>query len=313
MNDHFAKDVIEGLSSKQKHLSSKYFYDDLGSEIFQEIMQMPEYYLTNSELEILALQAKQIIDAVDFSQPFNIVELGAGDGFKTYKLLEYLVDKNIEFYYVPVDISQGAMNSLTENLKRRLPNLNIHPRVGDYFEVLQGENLQTNIPSLLLFLGGNIGNYNTEEAENLLSLFNNSMKKEDKLLIGFDLKKNPITIHNAYYDKHGITKRFNLNLLRRINREFNGDFKIDDFDFYCHYNPVTGDVKSYIVSLQKQKVYLKKLDISFSFDTNELIWTELSKKYDFNEIETVANKTSFIVEKHFLDSKHYFTDTLLKK
>lgn len=313
MNKQFAKDVIEGLSSKEKHLPSKYFYDDVGSRIFQEIMNMPEYYPTDSEFEILSLQAKQIIEEVSFNEPFNIVELGAGDGFKTFKLLEYLVNEGIDFYYVPIDISEGAMDSLTKSIKGRLPSLDIHPRVGDYFEVLQSENLQTKIPSLLLFLGGNIGNYMENQAKELLDLFYSSMKKEDKLLVGFDLKKNPRVVQKAYDDPHGITKRFNLNLLNRINKEFDGDFKLDDYDFYCHYNPLTGDVKSYIVSLRKQIVYLKKLNEYFHFDYNELIWTELSKKYDFTEIENLASATNFKVEKHFLDCKHYFTDSLLIK
>lgn len=311
MNNTFANDIVEGLSAKNKHLSSKYFYDDNGSKIFQEIMNMPEYYLTDSEFEILSLQAKQIIDAVNFKEPFNIVELGPGDGFKTYKLLEYLVNNNVDFYYVPIDISQGAMDSLTLRLKERLPNLSIHPRVGDYFEVLSKENVQTQIPSLLLFLGSNIGNYSIKESENLLGLFSQNMKPQDKLLLGLDLKKNPRIIQKAYDDPYGITKRFNLNLLLRINREFEADFKIDDFDFYCHYNPMTGEVKSYLVSLRKQTIYLKKLNRYFNFDYNELIWTELSKKYDYNEIEALANSANLKVEKHFLDCKHYFSDSLM--
>ncbi|MBQ0786796.1 MAG: L-histidine N(alpha)-methyltransferase [Oceanihabitans sp.] len=313
MNTDFANDVIEGLSSKKKHLSSKYFYDDIGSRIFQEIMNMPEYYLTDSEFEILSLQAKQIIAAVNFDTPFNIVELGAGDGFKTFKLLEYLVNNEIEFHYVPVDISQGAMDSLTKKLKEKLPNLSIHPRVGDYFEILSKENVQTDIPSLLLFLGGNIGNYPEKEAVNLLQLFNDNMKKGDALLLGVDVKKNPIIVQNAYLDKHGITKRFNLNLLLRINKEFDGDFKVDDFDFYCHYDPISGDVKSYIVSLRNQKVALKKLDVMVDFKYDELIWTELSKKYSLEEIDVLAVQSNFKVVNHFLDCKHYFTDTLLIK
>lgn len=313
MNTTFANDVIEGLTAKNKYLNSKYFYDDNGSKIFQEIMHMPEYYLTDSEFEILSLHAQQIIEAANFKRPFNIVELGAGDGFKTFKLLEYLVNASIDFYYVPIDISQGAMDSLSDHLKQRLPNLSIHPRVGDYFEVLSKENLQTEIPSLLLFLGSNIGNYSLEEAENLLCLFNQNMKPQDKLLLGMDLKKNPITIQLAYNDHQGITKRFNLNLLLRINKEFDGDFMIDDFDFYCHYNPINGEVRSYIVSLRKQTVVLKKLNKRFDFDYNELIWTERSKKFDFEEIEALANKSNFKVHKHFLDGRHYFSDSLLVK
>jgi uncharacterized SAM-dependent methyltransferase len=199
MNNNFAQDVLTGLTATNKHLSSKYFYDDNGSRIFQEIMKMPEYYLTNAEYEILSTQSKQIIEALIFSRPFNIIELGAGDGFKTFKLLEFLIQSNIEFKYIPIDISQEAMDLLSESLKERLPTLNIEPRVGDYFEILKA-NKESQEQSLLLFLGGNIGNYQQEKANGLLQLFKKNMKAGDKLLIGFDIKKNPITIHNAYYD-----------------------------------------------------------------------------------------------------------------
>ena len=312
MTDTFAQDVLIGLTAKNKSLSSKYFYDDNGSRIFQEIMNMPEYYLTDAEFEILSMQSKQIIDALRFSTPFNIVELGAGDGFKTFKLLEYLVNNNIDFNYIPIDISQEAIDILSDRLKARLPGITIKPKVGDYFEILK-QNKQSDYPSLLLFLGGNIGNYNENRAKDLLSLFNGVMKIGDKLLIGFDLKKNPITIHNAYYDKHGITKRFNLNLLLRINKELDADFKIDDFDFYCHYNPISGDVKSYIVSLRKQRVELRALNKTIDFDYNELIWTELSKKYSLNEISNLAKASDFKLTTNFLDCKHYFTDSLWEK
>ncbi|QKX06945.1 L-histidine N(alpha)-methyltransferase [Aquimarina sp. TRL1] len=313
MDNTFAKEVIEGLSARKKYLSSKYFYDDQGSRIFQEIMKMPEYYLTDSEFEILSLQAAKIMEAVNFKEPFNIVELGAGDGFKTFKLLEYLMANKIDFYYVPIDISEEAIHLLTDKLTKKLPGLSIHPRVGDYFDILRRENVQTSIPSLLLFLGSNIGNYSREGAVDLLQLFHENMKAQDALLLGVDIKKNPVTIHKAYYDSYGITRRFNINLLLRINREFDGDFKVDDFDFYCHYNPVTGEVRSYLVSLRKQLIYLRKLDRTFEFDYNELIYTELSKKYDLQEIEALASDGGFKVGTHFLDCKHYFSDSLLIK
>ncbi|TCK65208.1 dimethylhistidine N-methyltransferase [Winogradskyella wandonensis] len=312
MTNTFAKDVLAGLTAEKKYLSSKYFYDDNGSRIFQEIMNMPEYYLTDAEFEILSMQSKQIIDALNFSQPFNIIELGAGDGLKTFKLLEYLLNNNIDFKYVPIDISQEAMDILTARLKERLPNINIRPKVGDYFEILK-VNKESDYPSLLLFLGSNIGNYKQERAVELLGLFNENMKDGDKLLLGMDLKKNPISIHNAYFDKHGVTKRFNLNLLLRINRELDADFKIDDFDFYCHYNPDTGEVKSYIVSLRNQKVHIKKLDAIIDLGYGELIWTELSKKYDVPEIEDLAMASNFKVNHNFMDCKHLFTDSLWEK
>jgi dimethylhistidine N-methyltransferase len=312
MNNTFAQDVLEGLSATNKHLSSKYFYDDNGSRIFQEIMHMPEYYLTDSEFEILSLQAQQIIDAVDFDEPFNIIELGAGDGFKTFKLLEYLVNENIDFHYVPIDISQEAIDSLSKKLLERLPNLSIQAKRGDYFEMLE-DLKQDNTPSLLLFLGSNIGNYLENQADELLSLFYKNMKKGDKILIGIDLKKNPNIIHNAYCDGGGVTKRFNLNLLIRINRELKADFQIDDFDFYCYYNPDTGNVKSYIVSLRDQKVHIGAIDTTFEFGYGELIWTELSKKYSLEEMNTLANSNGFTVQQNFLDCKHYFVDSLWEK
>lgn len=312
MNTTFEKDVIEGLTAQEKQLSSKYFYDTNGSRIFQEIMNMPDYYLTDSEFEILSLQAKQIVTACNFNKPFNIVELGAGDGFKTYKLLEYLVAENVAFNYMPIDISQDAIDILSKTLKERLPNLSIKPQVGDYFDILEGMS-ETNTPSLLLFLGSNIGNYLKEDAINLLKLFNKTMKTGDKLLIGLDLKKNPITIKKAYDDKDGITKRFNMNLLVRMNRELEADFKLDDFDFYCYYNPETGRVKSYLVSLRKQTVFLKKLNKTINFNQNELIWTELSKKYSLPEIEKLALISGFSTMQHFLDCKHYFTDSLWER
>ncbi len=312
MNTTFAQDISKGLSAVEKYIPSKYFYDDNGSRIFQEIMQMPEYYPTDSEFEIFSLQAKQIINSLQFSKPFNIVELGAGDGFKTFKLLEYLETEKVDFTYMPIDISQKANDLLQNKLKERLPNLSIKPKTGDYFEIIKKIG-KKNKPNLLLFLGGNIGNYPKKEAVNLLKLFSESMNVGDKLLIGIDLKKNPLIISKAYFDPSGISKRFNLNLLIRINRELEADFKIDDFDFYSHYNPINGEVKSFLVSLKKQIVYLKTIEKTIHFEQNELIWTELSKKYDFDEIEQLAKKSNFKFKKNFLDCKYYFTDSLWEK
>ncbi|NQY05327.1 MAG: L-histidine N(alpha)-methyltransferase [Flavobacteriaceae bacterium] len=313
MNTIFAQDIIDGLTSEEKHLSSKYFYDDTGSRIFQEIMAMPEYYLTNSEYEILSMQTSKIVDALAFNKPFNIIELGAGDGIKTFNLLEYLTQKKIDFTYVPIDISEEAIEMLLDKLNEKLPSLKVAPKVGDYFTILKENFTNTSTPNLLLFLGSNIGNYPHDNALELIKLFNQSINVGDKLLIGIDLKKNPNTIHQAYFDPHGITKRFNLNLLQRINREFDANFNINHFDFYCYYNPQNGEVRSYIISLKKQLIHIKKLDLQIEFDYDELIWTELSKKYDLNGINQLAHDTGFKVLDHFLDCKHYFTDSLWKK
>lgn len=213
---------------------------------------------------------------------------------------------------MPIDISAEALKILSEKLNERLPNLKVEPKVGDYFSILE-EIKHGSQPNLLLFLGSNIGNYSETAAIDLLKLFAKNISKGDKMLIGIDLKKNPNIIHQAYSDASGITKKFNLNLLIRINREIGADFKIDDFDFYCHYNPLNGEVKSYLVSLKDQKVNLKKLDIKVDFKRNEIIWTELSKKYNTEEITNLANSSGFKVNESFLDCKHYFTDSLWEK
>lgn len=308
----FEQDIDEGLSAHLKNISSKYFYDDLGSVIFQDIMKMPEYYPTPCEFEILSLQGENIIKKLNFDEPFNIVEFGAGDGIKTRQLLKKLIESQVDFTYVPIDISQKAIEELEANMLGYLPGLKIKSIVGNYFSVID-ELTEMGQPGLFLFLGSNIGNYLEDDANDLLQQFNSHMKSGDKLLIGFDLKKNPATIRNAYDDSQGITKAFNMNLLQRMNRELGANFKKEFFDFYSHYNPLNGEVRSYLVSLKQQDVYISNIDKTYSFRQNELIWTELSKKYTIAEIENLASNNGFEVVEHFLDCKHYFTDSLWTK
>lgn len=308
----FGKDVYEGLTVIKKRLKSKYFYDNTGSRIFQEIMEMPEYYLTNSEFDIFQKQSKDIFNALNFQTHFNLIELGAGDGLKTAELIRFLVASNISFTYTPIDISKEANELLCTKLSAEFPSLKIAPKTGDYFEILKDlQNDQS--PSLLLFIGSNIGNYLTPEAIALFKLFNQSMKKGDKLLIGVDLKKDPNIIHKAYFDPHGITKRFNLNLLARINRELDGNFNLDKFDFEVKYNSDTGEIRSYLKSLTKQSVEIKNIELKVAFDEGETIWTELSKKYDLKELENLVNPLGFKTIQHFTDTQLYFSDSTFEK
>lgn len=308
----FAEDVLDGLTAKKKHLSSKYFYDDNGSHIFQQIMKMPEYYPTNCELEILTNQSEQILERLEFKGKFNIVEFGSGDGTKTKQLLQAFLNKNADFTYMPIDISEEAILILEENIRTTLPEIKMESQIGDYFEVIKDISKE-NTPNLFLFLGGNIGNYKKEDAFDLLQKFASGMKKGDKLLLGIDLQKSPRIIQKAYDDPHGITKAFNMNLLERINRELDADIDISQFDFYCHYNPENGEVNSYLYSLTKQRFYSRVLNKSFVFEKDETVWTELSKKYSFPEIEELASQLNFKVLENFLDSKQYFTDSLWEK
>ncbi|CAG5017373.1 Histidine N-alpha-methyltransferase [Dyadobacter sp. CECT 9275] len=311
-NLNLAVEIDHGLSADLKFISSKFLYDDTGSSIFRKIMQMKEYYPTACEFEILSLQSAQIIDSLNFGRPFNIVEFGAGDGIKTRQLLKKLLETGIDFTYVPIDISEQALADLQENMIEALPELKMKPLAGDYFSMFHAIS-DAATPNLFLFLGSNIGNYPAEAASELLSSFYAAMSSGDKLLIGFDLQKNPKVIRNAYDDPHGITKAFNLNLLTRINRELQANFQVSQFDFYCHYDPISGEVKSYLVSLVAQKVWIQALGKEFSFQQNELIWTELSQKYTFEQINSLAKENGFIVNHNFLDCRHYFTDSLWEK
>lgn len=301
--------MLKGLSANPKSLPSKYFYDDAGSRIFQEIMQMPEYYPTRAEMEILSRQPAAIAAALPYREPFNIIELGAGDGLKTRELLGYLVQQRADFTYMPIDISGEAMQQLEAKLAASLPGLDVRPQVGDYFETLTSLDSERR-PNLYLFLGGNIGNYEKAGAVGLLQTLRNLMQVNGRLLTGFDLRKNPGVISKAYDDAGGITRAFNLNLLTRMNRELEADFDLDQFDFYSFYNPCNGEVRSMLVSLTDQEVRVKALDTSFRFRQNETIHTELSKKYTLEEIDALAAESGFAVEKNFFDSQRYFTDSL---
>ena len=203
-------------------MSSKYHYDDEGSRIFQEIMAMEEYYLTDCEMDIMKNRAVEILETTRFSGHFNIIELGAGDGAKTKEFLRSLLNVGADFTYVPIDISQEAIDLLVDSMKSAIPELKMNPQIGDYFEMMDKLETEANCPSLVLFLGSNIGNFKPEWALDLFKHMNEHMHTGDKLLVGFDLMKNPNLIRSAYDDKHGITARFNINVLTRINRELGG-------------------------------------------------------------------------------------------
>ena len=227
-------------------------------------------------------------------------------------MLKFLVQNEVDFTYMPIDISGEAMQQLESKLSESLPALDVRPLIGDYFEVLNALDSEGR-PNLYLFMGGNIGNYEREGAIQLLRMLENVMQPNGRLLTGFDLRKNPRVISQAYDDSQGTTRAFNLNLLTRMNRELGADFALSQFDFYSFYNPYNGEVRSALVSLAEQQVYIKALDKSFHFQPNELIRTELSKKYTLDEISGLATESGFAVEMNFFDSQRYFTDSLWKK
>ncbi len=310
MIDQFAKDVDAGLSGKKKTLPSRYFYDATGDEIFVQIMNMPEYYLTDAELEIFQNQTKSLINAFGMNgEHFEVVELGAGDGKKVIKMLQTLNGSN--FTYAPIDISNNAIRKLRSRLLSEVPGLDFDGKQGEYFEVL--EDLREVGKKIILFLGSNIGNLTDARAHEFMMKISGSMNPHDKLLIGFDLKKDPEIIEKAYNDPHGLTRDFNLNLLNRINRELGGNFSLDSFEHKPVYDDQEGIALSYLESLKDQEVHIEATGKNYRFEKGERIHTEISRKYDLDTIRSIAENTGLIIKETFYDHRRSFVDVLFEK
>lgn len=305
----FQKDILEGLSMSPKKLSSKYFYDKNGDRLFQQIMAMPEYYLTDCELDIFKNKTERIASPISkINEPFDLIELGAGDAMKSSYLLKYLEDSGSYFTYMPIDISRNILSILNEKLSLEIPSLEINLLEGDYFDMLNKATSISKRKKVVMFLGGNIGNMDLEEARHFCREIRRRLNPGDLLLIGFDLKKNPHTILNAYNDAAGITAAFNLNLLTRINNELDADFNRDNFEHYQTYDPISGACRSFLVSLCKQKVTVK--NSIFNFEENELIDMEISQKFSQDDIEKLAKDSGFHIITEIKDSKDWFVDSI---
>ena len=311
MNEAFKEDVDKGLSSSPKQLLSKYFYDEIGDALFVQIMKMPEYYLTDAEYEIFTQQAQGLISAFDVAnEPLELIELGAGDGTKTIELLKALQGK-ADFTYIPIDISQNALDLLSKRLAKELPEVNIKPIQGDYFSVLEDIKEHT-ARKVILFLGSNIGNMLDHNARRFITQLSNQLNPKDKILLGVDLKKDASIILPAYNDAQGITRNFNLNLLTRINKELGGNFDISKFDHAPIYNEEVGMAESYIVSKEKQDVSIAATGNTYHFEEGERIHMEISRKYDNDTVNDIIGDTGLYIKQKFTDSKNYYADFLLE-
>lgn len=305
----FALDVLLGLSGKPRSLPSRWFYDDEGSRLFQRIMATPEYYPTRLETEILTASADHIA-AVVGPGPLSVVELGAGDGTKSRLLLAALRRRGVAFRYVPVDISAGALESLSGTMGAAFPDLRFEGLVSDYFTALHWLGAQDNDRKLVMFLGSSIGNFNRAQSRVFARTMWNALRDDDLALIGFDLKKDVDVMLAAYNDREGITRAFNLNLLRRINRELGGAFDLDAFSHFGTYNVFSGAMESYLLSLREQTVPIAALGASFDFKPFEPIHVEYSFKYLEHDIHDMAHETGFSVVDLFRDQRGWFADAL---
>ncbi len=305
----FAQAVREGLGATPKRLSSRYFYDATGDRLFQAIMASPEYYLTDCEREILREQGLDIARSAAAGGAFELVELGAGDGSKMCHLIDALHAIDAQFVFKPLDISANVLELLEKRLRPGRPWLVMEPIAGNYMHWLAQER-RPGIRRVFAFMGSNLGNFTRDAAVEFLTAIRESMTPADLLLIGLDMKKDPAVIRAAYDDKGGVTARFNLNLLERINRELGGNFDLSAFTHRPEYDPETGAARSFLRSDLEQRVNIGALNESFVFARGELINMEISQKYDQQQINDLAQMSGFEVREIFTDERDYFTDQL---
>jgi dimethylhistidine N-methyltransferase len=310
----FADDTARGLRDSPKQLFPKYFYDELGSELFDAICLVPEYYLTRAENEILARHAAEIVAAAaPDDAPLSLLELGSGSATKTRRIIEALFKRQPGLLYLPVDISASALEASADTLLQAYPALRIEAYASDYDAALarlgggrneRGERL------LALFLGSNIGNFDRDGAEGFLLSLRGVLREGDALLLGADLKKDRATLEAAYDDALGVTAAFNLNQLVRLNREFDADFDPRAFRHVALYNEAAGRVEIYIESRRAQVVRLPKLDLVISFAPGERIHTENSHKYNREELDALAAQTGFACTHRWTDEAGRFSSNL---
>ena len=310
----FLNDVHDGLTTFPKYLYSKYIYDEKGDKLFQDIMALPEYYLTNCELEIIAMHTQKIAELFRGSgQGFDLIELGAGDAKKTKILLKHLSENNFNFIYKPIDISQNSIDLLKKDLEHVLPNVEVNAEKGEYFEVLERLHDYNKRKKVILVLGSNIGNLLHPRAIDFLTKLKDTMGPEDQLFMGFDQKKDPQTILDAYNDSTGVTAAFNKNLLHRINSEMDANFEVEKFKHWEVYDPESGTAKSYLVATEPMEISISALDLNIRMDAWETIHTEISQKYSDNVVNWLAESAGLQIETSFTDSQGYYKNYIFKK
>jgi L-histidine Nalpha-methyltransferase len=280
----------------------------LGSQLFEAICLLPEYYLTRAENEILTRYAEEIVSAID--GPKTLLEMGSGSASKTRRIIEALLKQQGDLLYIPVDISASALETSSRVLLQSYPRLRIRAYASDYYDGFAALRSEDRGRTLALFLGSNIGNFDADEAHTFLRALRGVLRTGDALLLGADLKKRADILEAAYDDALGVTAAFNLNLLARINRELDADFDLRAFKHYVRYDEEMGRVEVYIESLRAQAVRIGKLDLDIHLAAGERIHTENSYKYDLEGLSKLARETGFTRERTWLDKAERFSSNL---
>jgi len=307
----FAEAVAQGLGTDPKSLPCRFLYDAQGSDLFEEICRLPEYYLTRAEREILERRADEIAACAGPCE--ELVELGSGSASKTRLLIEAFLRGGRRLRYVPIDISRSALAESAKSLLGDYPRLEIHAIAGEYERGLRHLRADADAPRMIMWLGSNIGNFDRADAARFLTHVRDAMREGDRLLVGIDLRKDRRSLERAYDDASGVTARFNLNLLARINRELGGRFELDAFRHEAIWRAREGRVELSLVSRRDQEIAIRALDLVVKLRKGERIHTEDSFKYSLKEIAEVAREAGLCVVTRWFDAAERFSLNLLAR
>jgi L-histidine Nalpha-methyltransferase len=296
----FADDVRTGLGMRPYTLMPKYFYDDLGSALFEAITHLPEYYLTRIERDLLATYAPEIV--ASFDEPLELLELGSGSATKTRLIIDAILAGQEELTFHPIDISPDALIESSEALVASIDALRVRAYAGDYFGLLRAKRIDTRDRVLALYLGSNVGNFEPVQARELFGLLGDTLSTGDGLLIGYDLKKDASVLELAYDDPTGVTAAFNKNLLARINRELGGDFDLRDFSFFAKYDERDGVVRSHLRAGRALTAHVPCAGLTVPLEAGETIHMESSYKFTPEDMLAAVAPFGFAERRTFSDA-----------
>jgi L-histidine N-alpha-methyltransferase len=298
-----ALDVREGLSATPKRLPSKLFYDEIGSALFEQITELPEYYLTRTERGIFETFAPEILEQA--GAPLTMIELGAGTASKTCILIEELLRRQSRALFYPIDVSSSALNEAMQQLARQFPELRVNPIVADYTGGVPALS-RISGRKLVLYIGSSIGNFEPPEAIRLLRRIRRTLRSGDALLLGADYAKSPKILLPAYDDAQGVTAAFNKNILARVNRELDADFHLAAFRHVALWNRRCSRMEIYLESTVAQSAFVAELEMDVSLSAGERIHTENSYKYTDAMIESILRESGFMLEHTWCDRRKWF-------
>jgi L-histidine Nalpha-methyltransferase len=296
-------DVVKGLSQTAKTLPPRYFYSDRGSELFEQICELPEYYVTRTETAILQ---KCAIEIAEITGKCELVELGSGSSTKTRILLDAYHQLGLPLCYLPVDVSAGMLESTAKQLLIDYSKLEIYALAGTYELALQ-QLPPKQLPTRMIgFIGSSLGNLNLEECEIFFSQITQALQVGEYFLLGVDLQKPKHVIEAAYNDSQGVTAEFNLNVLEHLNRLYDGNFDTTQFEHWAFYNEIENQIEMHLRSLKPQTVELHTLNLRVDFVAGETIMTEISRKFDIETIQQQLKAHNLVTKKVWTDTNNWF-------